>query len=195
MIHINLLEEKEDRTGAYALHILVMGVTMLLAVGGCFVFQTTVSTQLEELSVEKRTLTSELTRLKKITKRVEGLEENKKLLKQKLVTIATLKAKKKGPVHILDDLSKALPERAWLSSVEQAAGTIEVVGIALDNITITRFMNTLTESDYFSEVELNQSNQFVEGKVKLQQFSLSVRVTTPLQKQLQGMEAKKAKSA
>ncbi|MCC6220343.1 MAG: PilN domain-containing protein [Deltaproteobacteria bacterium] len=176
MIHINLLGEKPDYSGIYAIQLLSFGLVVLLSLGTCTFLYSDLSDSLAKINDKKSTLELDLIKLKKVTKRVEDLEKNKKLLQEKLVTIAKLKAKKHGPVHILDEMAKAIPERAWLLDLKEKAGTLEVSGIAIDNPTIASFMNRLEESKYFGSVDLVHSTQKFVNDIKLKEFLLRVQV-------------------
>ena len=144
MIRINLLGEKEDKRGIYTVQGLLFASSLLLTAGFCFLVQNNAANELDNIRGEKMTLTTKLTKLKDKTKKVEGLEAKRKTLKEKLTTIATLKLKKHGPVHVLDDLNSAVPERIWITAVkEKSGGALEISGIALDNQTITQFIKDL----------------------------------------------------
>ena len=97
----------------------------------------------------------------------------------------SLKTKKHGPVHILDDLNLALPERAWLTGLRQKDQNIEVLGSALDNQTISLFIASLEKFPYFAQVGLNQSTEYSdpESSARLMQFSLNIGLKNPLKVQ------------
>lgn len=188
MIRINLLGEQVDRTGSYVLQGMVLGVAMIVTLGTCFVVQMNISDILEEAKKEKSNLEMKLAKLEKITKEVEGLEQKEQKLKEKLSTIATLKARKHGPVRILDELNNAIPERAWLTSIKEKSGQLEINGIALDNQTIATFMNTLTGSPYFGNADLVHSTQIIKDGIKLAQFSLLVKIEEALSVKAQAQQ-------
>jgi len=188
MIRLNLLDEKVDKTGLYLLQGLAAGVALFLATGACFLNYQSMSSKLSLLESEKESLETKLKELKKVTLEVEGLEEKKGLLREKLLTIANLKANKSGPVQLLDDLNLAIPDRAWLENVKQSEGKVEIEGVALDNQTVSDFMENLEASDFFSGVDLGYSNQIEKDNVKLQSFAL-------VAKRVSQLEIQKAKRA
>ena len=181
MIRINLLGEKEDRSGIYILQLLAAGGLTLLTLLACFQFQQSQENEVEILVKRKGFLEVQATKLREKTKLVDMLEKNKKILAEKLMTIAKLKAKKQGPVRVLDDLTRIIPERAWFTGVEQKGEQIEFKGIALDNQTVAQFMDNLKRSKYFHGEDLRVSKQYVRDGVKLQQFHVLARLTSMLQ--------------
>jgi type IV pilus assembly protein PilN len=181
MIRINLLGEKVDRSATYALQLVgfVAGVVLLLGIG--FFVRDGIATRVADLTAEKARLDKELARLEIETKKVEELEKKRKVLSEKLQTIAILKTKKRGPVHILDDMNKAIPERSWLVEAKQKDGMVEIRGISLDNQTVSVFMENLKTYPFFGDVDLVVANEFVKDGVKLREFQVLVKLKNPIQ--------------
>ena len=181
MIKINLLGEEIDRSGLYLLQFIGLLGAIALTLGGCFLFQSGKNTQLAELQDHKAQLEVKLARLKKETKEAEELEEKKQFLKDKLTTIATLKANKYGPVRMMDDINGAIPERAWLKEMNEKNRNLELKGIALDNQTVSTFMIDLEKSPFFKDVDLGESVEFVQDNVKLRNFVIKAKVVSSLE--------------
>ncbi|HQH25925.1 MAG TPA: PilN domain-containing protein [Oligoflexia bacterium] len=190
MIRINLLGEKEDRTAIYVLQLASCGLVLALAAGACLYFHMGQAAEMDKLTKRKAALDIRVQDLREQTKAVDLLEKNKTLLSEKLVTIAKLKAKKQGPVRVLDELTRSVPERAWLTAVNQKGEEIGFKGIALDNQTVAQFMEKLKESKYFHNEDLRVSKQYVKDRVKLQQFDVMAKLTSMLL-----LEADAAKNA
>lgn len=180
MIKINLLGEKRDYTALYVIQGAAFCLVLLAAVGGSFIFHDSVTAQAELLENEKQLLEAQLIKLRQKTKKVEEMEAKRKVLAEKLMTIAKLKAKKQGPVRVLEKLTTAVPERAWLNQISQKGDVIEFSGIALDNQTVSRLMVNLEQVPLFNTVDLVYSRQYMRDGVKLQQFSLSANLANAL---------------
>ena len=195
MIKINLLGEKVDNTALYTLQLMGFGLVTALALAGCLIHYQGVQSRVSTAETRKETLELQLQRLSKKTKKVDLLEDKKKLLASKLTTIATLKAKKQGPVRVLDDLTLAIPKTAWLNRIQQKGGGIEFKGVALDNQTVSKFMVTLENSAFFQDVDLKHSARTTRDNVKLQEFFLVAKITDPLKRRAEMEKAKKEKEA
>ena len=180
MIRINLLGEKIDRSGIYAAHGLAVGGATVLAIFFCFLFHSSMTDRLELATNQKAILDGQLAKLREKTKKVEDLEKNKKLLSEKLTTIAKLKANKTGPVHLLDDITKAIPDRSWLTGIKQKPEGLEFQGVALDPQTVSSFMTQLGNSKWIGGVELIYSKQMMRQEVAVQEFSLLVKLRSSL---------------
>ena len=57
--------------------------------------------------------------LQAIKKQVDDLEPKRATFQRKVDLIERLKAEQSGPVHMLDEISKALPDFVWLTSLDQ----------------------------------------------------------------------------
>lgn len=180
MININLLGEKPDKRGIYSIQIASFIAVVCITMIVCFVVSDKFSTELEAKHGEKELLDARLAKLRVKTKQVEQLENKQKLLKEKLTTIAQIKANKQGPVRVLDDINKSLPERAWLDSINEKGGYVELKGVAIDNQTISQLMFDLEKSKYFDDVKLAFSEMIVKDEVKLKQFSLTAKLASLL---------------
>ena len=180
MIRINLLGEKVDNTLRNLIHGTLYLSATAIALFACIVTHASLESELDGRNQEKALLTRKLQSLEKVTKQIDDLEKNKKTLQEKLQTIAMLKARKQGPVHVLDNVNQALPERAWLLALKEKSGALEVQGIALDNQTISSFMSNLEKLPYFRTVDLVLSTDYEKDSVKLKQFTLSVGLKSAL---------------
>src|SRR5690606_10271297 len=131
---------------------------------------------LSELENQVAIKESQLTKLKDKTKKVESMEQNQKLLIEKLEIIAKLKTRKQGPVRILDDLTKAIPEKAWLTAVTQKNDFIEVSGVAVDGQTVSDFIARLRESKFIDDADAVKTQMVMRDDVKLQSFTFPAQL-------------------
>jgi type IV pilus assembly protein PilN len=180
MIRINLLGEKVDRSAAYAVHGLALVGTVFATIFACFLFHDASVSELTLLQNEKSLLDSQLNKLREKTKQVDNLEKDKRLLSEKLTTIAKLKAKKSAPVHLLDDITTFIPQRSWIVSITQKNDGLEFKGFALDPQTVSSFITRLGTSDWVASVDLIYSRQAMRDDVAIQEFSFLVKLKNPL---------------
>ena len=113
------------------------------------------------LESEKRALQAEIVkaqaereRLQAIIKKGEEYKAKKELLERKINLITQLKRNQSGPVHLLDEVSKQLPDFLWLDSMNEAGQSITIQGKATTYNAVSNFYNNLTGSRYFQNVVL-----------------------------------------
>jgi type IV pilus assembly protein PilN len=108
---------------------------------------------------------TEIASNKKIMEEIEKLKAEKELYRTQFEIIEKLKKEKRGPVIMLDELAKRIPDKIWLISLKQKGSTIELKGAALDNRFVSRFMSDLEASPFFNRVDLITTEQKI-SKVK-----------------------------
>ena len=59
---------------------------------------------------------------------MDAFQAKKILLENKVNLIERLRAEQKSPVHMLDEISKALPDFVWLTSMDETAGKRRLQG-------------------------------------------------------------------
>lgn len=93
----------------------------------------------------------EADRLKSIIEEVQGYEQKKSNLQAKIDLINSLKINQKGPVRLMDEISKALPDLVWLSSLDVSGGQILMKGRTLSPNAVSTYLENLKKSPYFKE--------------------------------------------
>src|SRR6266508_6979868 len=92
--------------------------------------------------------------LQAIKVQVDAFQKKKTLLERKVELIERLKAQQKGPVHMLDEISKALPDYVWMTSLDEAAGRVTFAGESNSLTAVADFISALQRSGWFSQVDL-----------------------------------------
>jgi type IV pilus assembly protein PilN len=88
---------------------------------------------------------------------VNEFTAKKKELEDKLQIIDQLRKGKTGPVRALDDLAREIPNRVWLTKVEEKGGSVTFEGQAVDHEDVSSFMKSLQKSKYFTNIVLGFS--------------------------------------
>jgi len=104
--------------------------------------------QLEE-EITKARLEAE--RLRSIIEEVKGYEEKKKNLEEKIALINNLKTNQKGPVRLMDEVSKALPDLVWLNHLDVSGNLITMRGKTLAPPAVATYLENLKRSPFFAE--------------------------------------------
>jgi len=180
MIRINLLPvraaQKKEKLRS---QLSILFLCLILVFAGCGALYVTKMFALDNLKQELADIDRQNTALKKKLGEIANYEKKKKALEQKLKVLADLKAGKAGPVHLLDELSRALPDKVWLTQFTEKAGKIDLAGVGDTEQTVAAFMNNLEKSPYYKGVELSVTEQTTVGGVKMQKFTLKCRTEKP----------------
>ena len=90
-------------------------------------------------------------RLAEILKQVQEFEARRGQLQQRVALIEELRKGQTAPVHMLDQISRALPEMMWLTKVTQSGYEITMEGRCLSLTSLSDFVGTLEGSRYFAQ--------------------------------------------
>jgi len=180
MIRINLLpvraaQKKARMQGQLIVLVLTLLVTGLVC-GGLYAY---VAGKVAAEKKEIAEIEKEIQRLKKTIGKVAHFKKLQKEFQAKLDVLDKLKERKTGPVHLLDELSRVLPDKLWLSSFKESGGGVSIKGIGLNEETVAKFMRDLEASPYYRQVELKVTEQTSKDGLKLQKFDISCRTETP----------------
>ncbi|MED5373095.1 MAG: PilN domain-containing protein [Myxococcota bacterium] len=180
MIRINLLPVRATaRLDAVKQELALAGLALgvvVLALGGLYVV---VGSQASTLSAENQQLQTEIDNLKAIVVEVDEFERKKEEYNRKLDVIRRLKAGQEGPVHMLDELSLATPEKLTITGLKERGGNIELSGLAVSYEVVAQFLTNLERSAWFKDVELDGIDQVDQDGYKLKRFVATTRVVVP----------------
>ena len=184
MIKINLLPYREIiRKENIINHAVIAGFILGLVVIIIFAVDHIKMGKIEAVKEEITRIEKEIASNKVSIDEINKLKQEKETYRRQFQVIENLKKGKEGPVRILDELAAKTPEKIWLMTLKQSGNNLELVGVAVDNKLISKFMSNLMESPYFKKVDLVASEKKVEktGKTseKLNRFTLTCLITSP----------------
>src|SRR5256884_8029931 len=105
-----------------------------------------------QLDAEIAAAQQETTRLHAVILQVQQFEQRKAQLQQRVVLIEQLRKGQTGPVHMLDQVSRALPPMLWLTEMKQAGDDVQIDGKTTVLTSLTDFVTNLEASDRKSVV-------------------------------------------
>jgi type IV pilus assembly protein PilN len=88
-------------------------------------------------------------RLQEILRQVSEFEARKTMLEARLALIDELRKGQNAPVHMIDQMSRALPDMTWLTNVAQAGYTLTIQGRCLTLTSLSDYIGNLEGSRYF----------------------------------------------
>ncbi len=160
MIRINLLTEAKAAaarrkgpalpTGAKLNNVIfVAGITaglLYILIGAL-----TLTAKRRNLNEEIGKARIEAERLRSIIEEVKSYEDKKVSLEAKIELINNLKTNQKGPVRLMDEISRALPDLVWLSDLAVSGDQITIKGRTLSPNAVATYLENLKKSPFFAE--------------------------------------------
>jgi type IV pilus assembly protein PilN len=157
MIKINLLTaERKVAKKTFAIQTgqkLTVACSLILVLAGLVIGWRywTISRESAQLDRDISTAQAETARLHSVIQQVQQFEQRRAQLQQRVALIEELRRGQTGPVHMLDQISRALPEMLWLTDLKQGADPNEVLvdGRATSLTGLSDFVANLEASGYF----------------------------------------------
>lgn len=105
----------------------------------------------QQLDADISTAQAETARLHSIIQQVQQFEQRRTQLQQRVALIEQLRRDQTGPVHMLDQISRALPPMVWLTGLRQGADANDVTidGRCTTLTGLSDFVVNLETSGYF----------------------------------------------
>jgi type IV pilus assembly protein PilN len=133
---------------------IILVTVLAIAIAVCGTWWFILKSKRAELKEIERQRTVERDELQPFIDKVEELEAKRALLKRKVDVINDLKNKQHGPVRILDEVSRALPELVWLTQLKLSGNAITLTGEAMDENAVANYYSNLDASPFFEEPEV-----------------------------------------
>jgi type IV pilus assembly protein PilN len=91
----------------------------------------------------------ETARLSSVIQQVQQFEQRKAQLQQRVVLIEQLRKDQTGPVHMLDQISRALPSMLWLTALKQTGDSVLIDGRSTTITALSDYVANLEATGYF----------------------------------------------
>jgi type IV pilus assembly protein PilN len=186
MIRINLLAAertaKKKPAALQSAQKMVIGCSLILVAAVAFIAWrfTTLSRQSAALNAQIAAAQQETTRLRSIIQQVQQYEQRKAQLQQRVTLIEQLRRGQSTPVHLLDEVSRALPDRLWLITMLQRGNDFTIEGRTTTLTGLSDFVSNLEASPWFKKpVEIVDSAVDQGPNGDLVRFSIRATMQNP----------------
>jgi Tfp pilus assembly protein PilN len=95
---------------------------------------------------------------------VQEFEARREVLQQRASLIDDLRKGQAAPVHMVDQISRALPEMTWLTELRQDGYDVTMQGRCLSLTSLSDFVGNLEASRYFRRPVEILSSEVVSGQ-------------------------------
>jgi type IV pilus assembly protein PilN len=157
MIRVNLLpaERRKAKAPAFGLQAaqkIALGGSLILLLSALFVLWRFWAFGQEAAQVERdiEAQRREEQRLTQVISEVRDFEARRERLQQRVSLIEELRQGQTAPVHMLDQVSRALPDMLWLTKMTQAGYEVTIEGNCQSLTSLSDFVANLEGSRYFA---------------------------------------------
>lgn len=182
MIRINLLARKVSKKKAGAIQHLAIGAAVLgaLLLGLLWVWIDQ-NGKLASLQSQIARQQAEKIRLKNVNDEKARFEKEKSELESKLGIITQLQKERIVPVHLLDELTRAIDVSTpvWLTAYAYTPAGVSLNGYSLSHEALRPLVDSLEQSPYYKGVELLFSERAELQGREVFRFSIKAGVEQP----------------
>lgn len=202
MLKINLLPSEKGRARSASTgvsNLLVIGVagSLVLLLGGLFLFHATQQAQVDELKAQNTRTQGEIDAIKSRVADHQKILDELAEIRRREEAIEQLQAARTGPMSMLVEISKVLtprgtptadpeeverlrnrdpsrlwsnawePQRLWLTGFEEDNRTVKIAGEGRTNDDVSEFMTRLQLSLFFQNVRLDRTEATTNAETKI----------------------------
>ena len=191
MIRINLISqtrEKPRRRASIGLvgsgQKITVACTLILAMAALGVgwWYWTLRTEANQLTDDIAAAEQETARLQTLIVQVRQFEARKTQLEQRVTLIEVLRRGQSSPVHVLDAVSRSVPDMLWLTQLEQKGAELTIEGRCMTLTSISDFVDNLGRSGWFKkpvEIVDSQLEAAPGGTGDVFRFTVKAQVAAP----------------
>jgi type IV pilus assembly protein PilN len=188
MIRINLLAVERERARRRASFQLAEKVTvacsLILVASAVFIgwWYWSIGRQEAELDQNIAAAQRETARLRVIIQKVQQFEQRRAQLEQRVTLIEQLRKEQSAPVHLLDEVSRAVPDGLWLTGMTQKDSEIRFEGRCLTLNALSEFITNVEASPYFRkpvEEVASDTEKVDQNQPEVLKFSFKARFAAP----------------
>ncbi len=132
----------------------------------------TANNKIKAVNADIRVAQREVDELRPILTEVNDFKKKQRELERKIKVINELTLKQQGPVHILDRVSRALPDLVWLRSMNFRGRKVDLIGTAFNTNAVASFIENLDKVPEFREPDTKDVSR---GRGGTYNFRISFR--------------------
>lgn len=157
MIRINLLavdRERAKRRAKFQIgQKVTVGCSLILVAAGLVVgwWYWSLRSASEDLDQRIVGARQETVRLQSLIQQAQQFEAQRAQLQQRVALIEELRKGQNGPVHLLDEISRSLPDSMWLTELRQTGADVTIDGQCTSLTALSDFVGSLEASMYFDQ--------------------------------------------
>ncbi len=156
---------------SFLLLVLFVGGALVVCAGAWFLKTQELKKLDEQIAADRKRQAD----LQAIKQQVDQFQQKKAILENKVLVIERLRLAQKSPVHMLDEISKALPDYVWLTSMDETRGNIRFSGESNSLAAVADMISALQRSGWFPQVDLAGAQE----QANLVRFDLTATFPDP----------------
>lgn len=178
MIRINLLPHRQEKRLARQRRFVgLLGFSFVVACAIVIAGYLLLAARIETQNERNQFLAAENAKLDKEIAEIEKLKSEKQALLDRKQIVERLQSNRTEVVHMLDQLTRQVPEGVYLKDVKQTDDLLVLNGYAQSNARVSTLMRNLNDSAVFEQPLLIETKAASVGNQRLSDFILNIKLT------------------
>ena len=186
MIRVNLLAAEQARakapafSGISANKLHIVGLVLVIACVAVAGYRhLDLQSQQAYADLQLQQAKAEEARLEAVTEELAKFEARTALLQQRVALIEQLRKGQRSPVTLLDEVSRHLPERVWLTQLSQAGADVTLEGRTTTLTALSDLIGNLESSGAFTRPVEIVNTEVENGTEEADLMKFTVKATFP----------------
>jgi type IV pilus assembly protein PilN len=193
VIRINLLPYREEKRKARRQQFYTLaGLVFTLAAMVVFLVYSVLASYVSEQEGKNAFLKKEIALLDARIDQIKHLKEQSQALLSRKEVIETLQSDRSEAVHLLNELTKNVPEGVYLKSIKQEGRKVTLSGYAQSNSRVSSLMRNLESSPWIERPQLMEIKAVAVDKRRLNEFILVLQLMRAPESSGKGIGSKPA---
>ena len=176
-IRVNLLPHREIRRRRQQRQFLItLGAVVALGAAIWLMVHTSLAGSYENQLQRNQYLTAEIAKLDKEIEDIKKLKEMTAALLSRKKVVETLQANRSEVVHLLDELTRQLPEGIYLKGIKQTGNKVTINGFTQSQARVSTLMRNLEASPHLENANLVEIKAVTTPGSRVNEFILNVNV-------------------
>ena len=180
MANINLLPWREELRKDRQRRFFSSTIFVVLLTGiGVFLVHNHVNGMIEHQQARNALLEEEIKQLDEKIAEIKDLEARRKALEDRMKVIANLQTTRPWIVYLFEQLVQTLPDGTYLTSMNQKANKLDIVGKSESNARVSAYMRNIQDSDWLADPSLDVIEAKEIQGARISDFRLSAQQVNP----------------
>ena len=187
MIRVNLLPHREIRRRRQQQQFFTMlGAVAFIGAVVWFMVHGTLSSSYEAQLARNQYLQTEIDKLDKEIEEIKKLKEMTVSLLARKKVVETLQSNRSEVVHLLEELTRQLPDGIYLKAIKQQGAKVTINGFTQSQARVSTLMRNLDASPHLENSSLIEIKAVPQASSRVNEFTLNVNVERPKQEEEKG---------
>lgn len=110
---------------------------------------------------------------------IKKFKEDEAIIEARISALEKISKDRQREIRVMDLLQTVIPEKAWLTRIQINPDSVNVQGVALSDLDVSTFLESLTRSAFLMDVNLVSSTEINQDGMMLKKFEISCLLERP----------------